>query len=43
MLILGCALGVVAPVHAGGVTVEFVGSFAPAVTQRVNAAGECSG
>ena len=42
-LILGCALGVVAPVHAGGVTVEFVGSFAPAVTQRVNAAGEIAG
>ena len=31
------------PALAGGVTVEFVGSFAPAVTQRVNAAGEIAG
>lgn len=28
---------------AGGVTVQFVGNFAPAVTQRVNAAGEIAG
>lgn len=31
------------PALAGGITVEFVGSFAPAVTQRVNAAGEIAG
>ncbi|MGA1224015.1 MAG: hypothetical protein ACO31E_05545 [Phycisphaerales bacterium] len=29
--------------QAGGVRVEFVGSFPPAVTQRVNAAGEVAG
>lgn len=31
------------PAVAGGVTVQFVGNFAPAVTQRVNAAGEIAG
>lgn len=38
-LALSCSCGA----WAGGVSVEFVGSFAPAVTQRVNAAGVIAG
>jgi len=42
--ILAAAACLVAhPALAGGVTVEFVGNFAPAVTQRVNSAGEIAG
>jgi len=41
--IAAAACLIATPVFAGGVTVEFVGSFAPAVTQRVNAAGEIAG
>ena len=39
------AVGVLAAqtASAGGVAVEFVGNFAPAVTQRVNAAGVIAG
>lgn len=37
------ALAAASQALAGGVTVQFVGNFAPAVTQRVNAAGEIAG